>query len=369
MRTFPVVLFVLLLALAGCRTDGADSKRIDYKSGTVKVAPLEVPPDLTAPEFGDRYTIPENGEETVAVYSTYSKTAESRDAMPQPAAASNVLPASSIARIERNGPQRWLVVTEPAEKIWPQVRSFWQENGFTIASENAEAGMMETDWLENRAKMPPGKIRNALGKAFSKESGQKDKYRTRLERSKDGSSTEIYISHQASEQVRSAGQDGLAWRSCGHDPEMEAGMLQLMMVKLGGIAAPATLQPVATGKPELREIAGVTKIILHEPFDKSWRKTGLAIEKAGMIVGDLDRANGVYFVTADKAGQPQKSFLERLKFWRSEKNDGASQEPDRYQVKVSENNVHSEISVIDMQGASSPAAQRVTQSLYEQLIK
>ena len=65
MRIFPVVLVFLLLTLAGCGTDSIEGRRVDYKSGTVKVAPLEVPPDLTAPETGDRYTIPENGEETV----------------------------------------------------------------------------------------------------------------------------------------------------------------------------------------------------------------------------------------------------------------------------------------------------------------
>ena len=238
---------------------------------------------------------------------------------------------------------------------------------------------METDWQENHAKIPQGKIRNVLCKAFSKvySSDEKDKYRTRLERSKDGDSTEIYISHQGMEEVRNADQNGFTWRSRGHDPEMEAGMLQLLLVKLGGIADPATLQPAAVAsseKPELREIEeGVKKIVLHEPFDKSWRKVGLAMEKAGIEVGDLDRANGVYFVTVGKAGQPKKSLLDRLKFWRTDKNDntvpGASQRAARYKVMVQENNAQSEISVLNMEGASDLVAQLIIQSLYEQLIK
>ena len=382
MRTLPVVVLIFsLLAVAGCGTDGLESKRVDYKSGTVKVAPLEVPPDLTAPEMSDRYTIPENGEETVAVYSAYTKTADpnKENALPQVDAASNVLPASSMVRLERSGPQRWLVVTERAEKVWPLVKSFWLENGFTILSENPEAGLMETDWLENRAKIPQGKVRNTLGKVFSKvySSDEKDKYRTRLERSKDGNSTEIYISHQGMEEVQNADQNGFTWRSRGHDPEMEAGMLQLLMVKLGGSAGPATLQPAvepSSAKPQLQEMeGGGKKIVINEPFDKSWRQVGLAMEQAGIAVGDLDRANGVYFVTLGKAGQPKKSLLERLKFWRTEKNDPAApsetSRTTRYKVMVQENNAHSEISVLNMEGATDPAAQLITQSLYEQLIK
>ena len=376
-----VVLVFLLLAVAGCGTGGVESKRVDYKSGTVKVAPLEVPPDLTAPEMSDRYTIPENGEETVAVYSAYTKIADpnKENAMPQVDAASNVLPASSMVHLERSGPQRWLVVTERAEKVWPLVKSFWLENGFTVLSENPEAGLMETDWLENRAKIPQGKVRNALGKVFSKvySSDEKDKYRTRLERSKNGNSTEIYISHQGMEEVQNTDQNGFTWRSRGHDPEMEAGMLQLLMVKLGGSAAPATLQPAvepSSAKPQLQEMAGGgKKIVINEPFDKSWRQVGLAMEQAGIAVGDLDRANGVYFVTLGKAWQPKKSLLERLKFWRTEKNDptapSETSRTTRYKVMVQENNAHSEISVLNMEGATDPGAQLITQSLYEQLIK
>ena len=379
MRTLHhIVLIFSLFALVGCGSSGLESKRVDYKSGTAKAAPLDVPPDLTAPETGDRYTIPETGGEGVAVYSDYSKGAP----VPQPGVASNVLPEVKIVRLERSGPQRWLVVADRAETIWPLVKAFWQENGFTIRADNPEAGLMETDWVGNRAKIPQGKSRSIIGKLFDKvySSDEQDMYRIRMERSKDGNSTEIYISHSGMEEVQNADKNGYTWRSRGHDPEMEASMLQLLMVKLGGTAAKATLVASAEpasgllAAPRLQEVEGGGKsILLSEPFDKSWRKVGLALEKTGMVVGDFDRANGVYFVNVRKGIEQKKSLVERLKFWRTEDSSKSATSPDqapaRYQVTVRESNAVCEVNVLNMDGGRDQTSQLVTESLYKQLIK
>ena len=365
MRTLHfVVLIFTLLALSGC--SAVESKRVDYKSGAGKVQPLDVPPDLTTPEAGDRYTIPENGGEAVAVYSDYSKGGTA----PQPGVASNVLPEIKTVRLERTGPQRWLVVADRAENVWPLVKAFWLENSFTIQTDNPEAGLMETDWQVNRS---------VKGKVYS--SDEKDMYRTRLERGKDGNSTEIYISHRGMEEVQNADKNGYAWRSRGHDPEMEAGMLQLLMVKLGGGSAAQTIQDAATESaqiplvaPKLQEIEGGGKsILLSEPFDKSWRKVGLALEQAGMVSDDLDRANGVYFVNVRMEIEQKKSLLERLKFWRKEESGkpalstGAGSA--RYQVTVHEANMVSEVNALNMAGGRDQTSQLVIESLYKQLIK
>ena len=383
------VLMLSLWALSGCST--VESRRVDYKSGTTKVQALDVPPDLTAPVAGDRYIIPEDGGEAVAVYSDYSK-----GGLPaQPAPASNVLPEMKLLHLERNGPQRWLVMADRAENVWPLVKAFWQENGFTIQSEHPEAGLMETDWRENRAKIPQGKIRSVIGKVFDKvySSDEKDMYQTRLERSKDGASTEIYISHRGMEEIQNADKNGYTWRSRGHDPEMEASMLQLLMVKLGaGSADSATPEAAAesqSGAPAtvaLQEIAeGGKRIVLSETFDKSWRKVGLALEQAGIVVGDLDRANGVYFVTAPQKMEQKKSLLERLKFWRVDEDvklgestksgeetkpaGFATEKSSHYQVTVVENNSVCEVNVLNIKGGRDQTSQLIVESLYKQLIK
>ena len=378
MRTLSLVVFLFpLLTLTACNS--IQSKRVDYKSGSGQVAPLEVPPELTSPEASDRYAIPEGGAEGVAVYSDYKKQPEDSKqvATVQPAPLSNVLPDTQVAQMERSGSQRWLVVSDRAENVWPVIKEFWLENGFTLLSENPEAGLMETDWLENSAKIPQGKIRNVLGKVFSKvySSNERDKYRTRLERSKEGDSTEIYISHTAMQKIQNSDQNGFKWQLRGQNPEMEAGMLQLLMAKLvgkasapsGGTAAEST--PESLDAPQLQEVAGGDKkIVLSEPFDKSWRKVGLALEQAGIVVSDKDRATGVYFITASQPVQ-KKSLPERLKFWRIDNVANESKGSTRYQVVVRENNGVSDVNVLDMQGATDSTSQRIMQTLYEQLIK
>lgn len=383
MKTLHLAVWILgLWTLSGCST--VESRRVDYKSGTTQVQALDVPPDLTTPAAGDRYIVPEDGGEVVAVYSDYSRGGSAA----QVVSASNVLPEIKSVRLERNGSQRWLVMADRAENVWPLVKAFWQDNGFIVQSEHPEAGLMETDWRENRAKIPQGKVRSVIGIVFDKvySSDEKDMYQTRLERSKDGVNTEIYISHRGMEEVQNADKKGYTWRSRGHDPEMEASMLQLLMVKLGGSSIePAAAESQPSSTPDtvaLQETAeGGKRIVLSEPFDKSWRKVGLALEQTGIAVGDLDRANGIYFVNAPNKIEQKKSLLERLKFWRADKNiePGDSSKPGdnskpgessaRYQVTVVENNSVCEVNVLKVEGGRDETSQLILESLYKQLVK
>ena len=87
-------------------------------------------------------------------------------------------------RIERDGNTRYIVLSESPDKLWIPVKEFWQENGFLLKVDSPDAGVMETDWAENRAKIPQDPIRNALGKLLDQaySTGERDKFRTRLER-------------------------------------------------------------------------------------------------------------------------------------------------------------------------------------------
>src|SRR5438105_1084929 len=149
---------VLLLGACSGVNEGMEGK-VDYKS-TPTLPSLEIPPDLTSPARDNRYIVPESGTST-ATLSGYQ--AERREAKPSSTA---VLPQVERMRIERAGTQRWLVVDEPAEKLWPIVKDFWQENGFLLKTEVPEIGVMETDWAENRARVQEGGIRGLLGKAL-----------------------------------------------------------------------------------------------------------------------------------------------------------------------------------------------------------
>jgi len=363
------VLSVLMLALAGCSSVSLEGKRVDYKSksSTTKLPPLEVPPDLTAPGGENRYTTPENGGEAVANYSDFARGGASAPAK----AAVSVLPEVRNVRLEHSGAQRWLVVEDKAENVWPLLKAFWQDNGFVLKTDNPQAGVIETDWAENRAKIPQSGLRSVIGKVFSNaySSGEQDMYLTRLERSKDGSSTEIHITQYGKEEVLTADKSAFRWQSRPNDPEVEAAMLQMLRVKLGGgeeaklQAAPAVA--AADAVPKLQSLAsGSNVILLSEPFDKSWRKVGLALDRAELVVDDKNRDSGVYFV---RAADPvvEKSGLAKLAFWR--KKDEAK--PARYQVTVHEGSTGCEVAASTEKGESNATSQRIIDALYKALGK
>ena len=363
-------LSLAVLAMAGCGTMDLEGKRVDYKSASAaKVPSLEVPPDLTSPGVDDRYTIPDSGEETAANYSDFARGGASA----QSRAAATVLPEAKNVRLERNGDQHWLVVGDRAENVWPLIKAFWQANGFVIKTENPQAGTMETDWAENRAKIPQGGLRSIIGKVFDNmySSNQMDMYRTRLERSKDGSSTEIYISHYGKEEMLEKDGGASKWQSRPNDPAMEVTMLQMLMAKLGGEAeAQAKAQDAsaesvrrAATAPKLQTLANGSKIILlSEPFDKSWRKVGLALERAGIVVEDKDRTQGVYFVHITETVK-EKGLLDKMAFWRKED----SSKPMRYQVTVDEGGAGCIVAANDGNGKSNPATQQIIDSLHNNL--
>ena len=177
------IALMVALAVTGCNlmTLLPESKKMDYKSAG-KLPPLEVPPDLTAPGTDERYIVPDINPSGSATYSAYNKERTGKPG----AGSTSLLPASddSGARIERAGTQRWLVVKGEPEAVWPIVKEFWQELGFIINVETPTAGVMETDWAENRANIPQDIIRSILSKVLDSlySTGQRDKFRTRLER-------------------------------------------------------------------------------------------------------------------------------------------------------------------------------------------
>jgi len=366
----------LALLLAGCGGSLFESKKIDYKSAA-KLPTLEVPPDLTAPARDNRYKIPDVSPSGSATYSSYSSE---RSGTPR-AGSTGVLPvvSASKVRMERAGTQRWLVVQETPEKLWPVVKEFWQELGFLIKTEIPEAGVMETDWAEDRAKIPQDFIRNTLGKLLDGlySTAQRDKFRTRLERGVAPGTTEIYISHRGVAEVyTSQDQDNTVWQPRPSDPELEAEFLRRLMVKLG-VEEKQAKELVATNTrvdhaKMIRSEDGATLLEVDETFDRAWRRVGLALDRVGFTVEDRNRAQGIYYVRyidpekdAQDGRKKDESFLSKLMFWKS--TDPKS--PEQYRVHVKNNKASSRVEVLGKEGQldKSDAAHRILSLLYAQL--
>ncbi|MFL6708029.1 MAG: outer membrane protein assembly factor BamC [Massilia sp.] len=299
-----LVLSALLVSLTGCTFVGSvfESDKLDYRASK-KAAPLDIPPDLTQLQKDNRYAIPD--PKGVATASGYQKGIAPNGT---PVAASagtatgEVVGLGSVAdvKVERNGNQRWLVVKQSPEQLWPQLKQFWSDSGFTVEQESLTTGVMETNWAENRSKIPQDIIRSTLGKVFDSaySTGERDKFRTRLERAPDGS-TEIYISHRGAEEVLTGPSKEITnWTVRPNDPGLEAQFLAKLMARLTGTpdtkAVTAEVQNAAV-QPLHAKLVGST-VEVDEGFDRAWRRVGLALDRVGFTVEDRDRVNGVYFV-------------------------------------------------------------------------
>jgi len=354
--------------LAGCSTlkETMEGERVDYKSSSSAKAPsLDIPPDLTQLSRDTRYVVP-----GTAVSASSYQVAQPTQSV---ATAAN---AVGDVRIERAGTQRWLVVGRPADKLWTPVRDFWLESGFLLAQDQENLGIMETDYAENRAKVPQDFIRNTIGKVFDSlySTGERDKFRTRLERRPDGS-TEIYISHRGMQEVvtggkgGSAGGDGTIWQPRPTDPELEAEFLRRLMVKLG-VTQEQSKALIAAGAPaQTSRVASVNNlpvVQMDEGFERAWRRVGLALDRTGFTVEDRDRSQGTYFVryVDPGANKTEPGFFSKLF-----SGAGTPTPPLKYRITLKSEGDKTTVSVLDAQGApeSSANAQRIVKVIADDL--
>jgi len=371
-QRFPALALTLLaVAAAGCSSIMPEEKKIEYKSSR-KAPTLEVPPDLTQLSRDDRYAVPDAAGKGSATFSSYS--AERNPAAQ--AQNSVVLPQVDKVRVERSGNQRWLVVTASADQLWNPVKDFWQETGFIIAIERPDAGVMETDWAENRAKIGQDIIRDTLGKFLDSlySSGERDKFRTRLEPGQEPGTTDIFISHRGMEEVyTSSAKDDTRWQPRQADPELEAEMLRRLMVRLGTEQKRAEAS-IAASKAEPRaKLAssndGAGTLEVYERFDRAWRRVGLALDRVGFTVEDRDRSKGLYFVRyvdPDAGMKTEKGWLDKLSFWKS--SDPAAAKA-QYRIHVGEAGQNTVVQVLTSEGGTdkSETARKILALLYQQL--
>ena len=377
--------------------------------------PLEVPPDLTAVQSSDAYSVP--GGSTS--YNTYNQAQDGQEA-----GAEKVLTNPDGVRMEKAGAQRWLVVNASAEKIWPVVREFWIDQGFAVRVENADTGVMETEWIEADA-IKAKEDRRGYGEKFDKWmdklSGLADrrKFRTRLERGEKDGTTEIYMTHRT---VAGAPDDGknkiqtqLGEIETGYrldktdrtiktdefDADLDVELLRRLMVKLGVAEKQAqqiAANPVNERRAEVvKDADSSVTLNLKDSYDRGWRRVGLALDRIGFVIEDKDRSNGLYYVRyadvdIDDGPKKKKGLLDTLAFWsdddeienKSKPKDeativdklqfwkGKDEKTDpskKYNIKVSETENGTRVKVVDKEDKPNPTttANRIISLLYDQL--
>jgi len=358
---------LVLSSAAGCSSlgDMLSTDKVDYKAAARQTQGLDVPPDLTQLAKDNRAQVQGGAISASALSATRpAQAAPQGQAMATGSVAANT---AGDVRLERSGAERWLHSPATPEQLWPQLRGFWQDRGLEVVKEQPELGVMETNWAENRAKLPHDFIRSTIGKVFDGlySTGERDMYRSRIERNPAGGS-DIFISHRGMQEVyTSQSRDSTAWQNRPADPYLEAEMLSRLMLKLGGKeeAAKAVVaeagQPAPAASPSTRQIGGgetapvrralsevPDSLSVNDGFDRAWRRVGQSLDRHGFTIEDRDRAAGLFYLRyadPEKAGQEEPNFFQRL--------FGAkAMTPVRYRVAVKDEGAKSTVSIQDERG-------------------
>lgn len=355
-------LMMWVCCLAACGSV-MDTDKVNYKNQTEAppVTSLEVPPDLSKINRNKRFDVPGG-----------SISANELGGLKNPDSGPLTSPlALADIQVKRSGNQMWLEIARPPEDLWIDVRDFWKESGFTMLRDEQAIGVMETEWAENRAKLPQDFVRRNLGKVLDGlySTGERDKFRIRLDRT-ESNHTELYVVHRGMIEVYS---DKLSrstvWQPRVNDPELEKEFLRRLMLKL----APSTTDNakafeggVAKSSSQLISIDGKPAVSFNQGFDVAWRRVGVLLDRNGFTVEDRDRKQGIYFVRyVDMPDETEQGFFSKL--FSSSKN---SLGPQQYRLKViSPNNASSTISILNASGQpdASATAQKIAQLLVKEL--
>jgi outer membrane protein assembly factor BamC len=320
-------LFTVAGIVAGCGTSSPTA--INYKSDQrSKQSSLAIPPNLLD-EAGDQRSLPpQSGQASLSDLQQVQKVAPN---------APTVVPPVSGMRIQRDGAERWLVVDgRTPDQVWPQIRRFWQEQGFLLVVDSRDKGVMETDWNETHPQISDGLIRDTLAKATGNSyvTAERNKYRTRLEAAPSGG-TYVFISQKGMrEALTGVNNDSSQWQARPNDPALENEYLKRLMsslaladsrtasgaadagVQSANAANAANPQPAKGGDSKAAAVAAQnaanagnsairneavpeaasSQLTLPEAYDRAWLRVGIALDRASFTVDDRDRARGVYYV-------------------------------------------------------------------------
>ncbi|KGC03555.1 nlpB/DapX lipofamily protein [Burkholderia multivorans] len=372
--------------VAGCGT--SSPTKVDYKSDSKsKEASLAVPPNMLDETADQRSLPPQGGATSLSALQQVQQAAPATD---------TVAPAVADMRIQRDGTESWLVIDgkKPAD-VWPQVRRFWQEQGFLLVVDQRDKGVMETDWNETRPQINDGLIRSVISKAMGNSyvTAERNKYRTRLDAAPNGG-TYVFISQKGMrEALTGANNDSSKWEPKPNDPGLETEYLKRLMAVLAQneqrakngeppianikdeaapkdkkdanasskAAAAIAAQNVSRTSSQGGDASAATvpsEVTLGEPYDRSWLHVGLALDRANFTVDDRDRTQGLYFV---RYVDPKDLSAAQQGFWSQLFHGKKEKQAKQYRVNVKALTPdETRVAVVDETGAidtSSPARQ------------
>lgn len=315
MRPMTVLLLSLLaVTLAGCGWLVGDKgyfrdRSDDYRKARA-IPPMKVPEGTQTQATSQLYAIPV--ERTDALLDR-----EFEVPRPQPLREDA---AERTVRIQKLGTEQWILLDDAPSEVWPRIRAFLISNQIGIEHEDVPGGQLETSWL-----------------SFRNDADRREKYRFRIEQGIQRSSSEIYVMQMGYRHDKDHAVPPAQWPPTSVDPDRETWMLKELANYLANTGDESAVSLLAQGISTtnkvylVRDASGQPVIDLRLGFDRAWASLGRSLDQADLVVKDLDRSAGLYFVVyepgrqkdADKAGsaatkqdtRKKKGFMARLWPW------------------------------------------------------
>jgi outer membrane protein assembly factor BamC len=361
-----LVAAMLVLGLSACESmsvgNALPDKKVDYKKSRQASGNLEIPPDLSSDTIAEGGVDFGGSSPAVTTYSAY----KSGKRQARSGGGRDVLPQNPNIEMRNDGDKHWLVIQGSPNAVWGKTIDFWQEMGIVLVEQDPTAGVMRTDWIENRADIKSDFVTNFVRRTLNSlySSGTRDQFRVRLERGSSGR-TELYLTHSqmveklvgewGSNEVEA---DRAVWTQGKPDHELEAIMLNKIMAYMG--ASDQRSRQVSSASSSSKPLSqltttGTPRLQVYSDFPRTWRLVGIAMNRVGFTVEDRNRSNGAYYVryNAPDTDQPKEGMLSKMAFWKKDDKDAAQ----RYVIQVQEvSSSESSVTILNEDGSPADAS-------------
>lgn len=277
---------------------------------------LAIPPDLVKPNTTDLFN---NDRQTVNRASYLLSTDNSTEIL---------VKDNDKVKLNKLGAYRWLEIESPSKEVYDAAKKFLTQLGFDLAVDDPAIGLLETNWKENKPKIPEqslGIVRSAISKALNQiySQGKIDRFRMRIE-NKNNTSSEVFITHQSMVEEDVAGTN--TWKFADSDKELETEITYRFLVYLGlknddAKTIAASNQDIETDSlvQKYYESTNGLSYKMAETFDRAWLMVGWAIDRSDYIIYDRNREAGIFYIKlGENLVESRKGFLDKLTFWKKE---------------------------------------------------
>ncbi len=284
---YPVAIAVVTFALSACGSSyRPDSPDVRYRTAE-DYETLQLPPDIT----GSR-------DQLFAIPPGKGKISRS-----------SIVPEADSIKFRRDGQLAWLEIALPVETLWPELVSFIEFDGATLAMNNSLTGMLITDWRQPQTVEPrKGLLHKILGNRTKTDEDRLERYILRLERGQANASR-LFARYNAFSNKQD-NPDTLSeenvWQYQDADPARSADLLTRILIWIGieeqkskqilsnedasAIRHDIQLETTADAKSYL---------LIWDDYESAFKKVKNSVNSIGLSLSDNDIDKGIIEVFGD----------------------------------------------------------------------